>query len=150
MNIYPISNKTDHFLEKYIFIEKKSKTKVGIPSILGRNPDPDPFFHETDPRIRVRFFAKRILGSGSVFSSDPDPFFHETDPRIRIRFFLGSGSVFSRNGSSDPDPFYVFSFTKRILGSGSVFSRNGSENPDPYQNATDPQHCFPGLPRQFE
>ena len=36
INIYSINNKTDHISEKYIFIEKKSKTKVDIFLILGR------------------------------------------------------------------------------------------------------------------
>ena len=36
INIYLINNKTDHILEKYIFLQKKSKTKVNIFPILGR------------------------------------------------------------------------------------------------------------------
>ena len=56
INIYSISNKTDHISEKYIFIEKKSKTKVDIFPILGRILS----------RIRIRYFTKRIRGSGSI------------------------------------------------------------------------------------
>ena len=39
INIYTINNKTDHISEKYIFIEKKTKTKVDIFPILGRIPN---------------------------------------------------------------------------------------------------------------
>ena len=54
LNIYPTYNKTDHISEKYIFYIKKSKTKVDIFPILGRI------------WIRVRYFTKRIRGSGSI------------------------------------------------------------------------------------
>ena len=51
INIYPISNKTDHISEEYIFfIEKKSKTKVEIFLILSR----------IWSRVRVRIKMKRI------------------------------------------------------------------------------------------
>ena len=58
INIYPINNKTDHILEKYIFYRKKSKTKVDIFPILGRI--------WSRIRIRIRYFTKRIRGSGSI------------------------------------------------------------------------------------
>ena len=61
INIYPINNKTYHISEKYIFYRKKSKTKIDIfPSDLEQDPDPDPLFHETDPRIRIHIKMKRI------------------------------------------------------------------------------------------
>ena len=64
INIYPINNKTYHISEKYIFLQKKSKTKVDdIFPILGR----------IWSRIRIRYFTKR--------SSDPDPYQNETDPQ---------------------------------------------------------------------
>ena len=62
LHIYPIINKTDHISEKYIFLYKKSKTKVDIFPILGR----------IWSRIRIRYFTKRI---------DPDPYQNETDPQ---------------------------------------------------------------------
>ena len=52
INIYPINNKTDHILEKYIFYRKKSQTKVDIFPILGRN-----YFTQ---RIRIHIKMKRI------------------------------------------------------------------------------------------
>ena len=68
INIYPINNITDHISKKYIFFyRKKSITKVGILSILGR----------IQSRIRSR--------SGSVISrngsEDPDPYQNEMDPQ---------------------------------------------------------------------
>ena len=52
INIYSIVNKTDHISEKYIFIEKKSKTKVDIFPILGRI--------WSRIRIRIHIKMKRI------------------------------------------------------------------------------------------
>ena len=54
ININSINNKTDDISEKYIFIEKKSKTKVDI------------FPGRVWSRIRIRYFTKRIPGSGSM------------------------------------------------------------------------------------
>ena len=51
INIYSINNKKDHISEKYIFYRKK----VDIFPILGRIRN----------RIRIRYFTKRIRGSGS-------------------------------------------------------------------------------------
>ena len=59
INICPINNVTDHISEKYIFYTKKSKTKVDIFPILGR------IWSRIRSRIRIRFFTKRIRGSGS-------------------------------------------------------------------------------------
>ena len=48
INIYSINNKTDHISEKYIFY-------IYIYFQNFRSDlDPDPLFHETDPRIRIR------------------------------------------------------------------------------------------------
>ena len=55
INIYPIKNKTDHISEKCIFYRKKSKTKVDIFRNLG----------QIWSRILIRYFTKRIRGSGS-------------------------------------------------------------------------------------
>ena len=55
VNIYSMSNKTDHISEKYIFLEKK----VDIFPILGW--DPDPLFHETNPRIRINIKMKPLI-----------------------------------------------------------------------------------------
>ena len=52
INIYLINNKTIHFLEKYILIEKKGFKKLVF--------SPDPLFHETNPRIQIRIKMKRI------------------------------------------------------------------------------------------
>ena len=48
--------KKNHTFECYIFDEKKSRI------IIGMFSDPDPLFHETDPRIRIqkRIKMKRI------------------------------------------------------------------------------------------
>ena len=57
INFYSINNKTDHISEKYIFfIEKKVDIFPNFRSDLEQ--DPDPLFHETDPRIRIQI--KRI------------------------------------------------------------------------------------------
>ena len=48
INIYSMNNKTDHILEKYIFPDFRSDLEQ----------DPDPLFHETDPRIRIRIHIK--------------------------------------------------------------------------------------------
>ena len=54
MNIYPINNKTDHFLEKYIFlIGKKVEKKIGI---FGRI--------RSKIRIRLHIKMKRIRNTG--------------------------------------------------------------------------------------
>ena len=61
INNYPINNKTDHILEKYIFIEKKVQQKLilvgfgvgsGSGSIISLNgsEDPDPYQNETHPK----------------------------------------------------------------------------------------------------
>ena len=51
INIYPINNKTDHISEKYwYFPDFRSDLEQ----------DPDPLFHETDPRIRIHIKMKRI------------------------------------------------------------------------------------------
>ena len=59
INTYSINNKTDHISEKYIFIDKKRKTKVYIFPILGRI------------RIWIHIKMKRIRntdrkGAGSI------------------------------------------------------------------------------------
>ena len=56
--IYSINNKTDNISEKYFFIEKKSLYIPDFRSDLEQ--DPDPLFHETDPRIRIHIKMKRI------------------------------------------------------------------------------------------
>ena len=61
-NIYPINNKTDHISEKYIFLRKKSNTKVDIFSDLEQ----DPLFHETDTRIWIRIKMNRIRNTGNL------------------------------------------------------------------------------------
>ena len=49
INIYHINNKTDHFLEKYIFIRKISNNKNWY--ILDiRSVGPDPYQNNTDPQ----------------------------------------------------------------------------------------------------
>ena len=67
INVYPINNKTDHISEKYIFfIEKKSCYFPDFRSDLEQ--DPDPFFHETDPRIRIHIKMKRIRNTAISYS----------------------------------------------------------------------------------
>ena len=51
INIYSINNKTDHISEIY-FPDFRSDL------------DPDPLFHETDPRIRIHNKLKRIRNTG--------------------------------------------------------------------------------------
>ena len=68
LNIYPINNKTDYFLEKYIFNRKKKKQKkvcifLDSRSYSEQDPVPDPLFHATDPRIRIHIKMKRIRNS---------------------------------------------------------------------------------------
>ena len=60
LNIYPTNNKTDHISERYFFYIKNSKTKVDIFPILGR------IWIRIRSRIRIRYFTKRIRGSGSI------------------------------------------------------------------------------------
>ena len=56
INIYPMNNKTDHFLEKYFSNRKKSKKKVGIfsifRSVISRNG--------SRIRIQIKMKMKRI------------------------------------------------------------------------------------------
>ena len=54
--ILPLNNKTDHIYEKYIFYKKK----VDIFTILSR------IWSRIRIRSRIRFFTKRIRGSGSI------------------------------------------------------------------------------------
>ena len=68
INFYPINNKTDYFLEKYIFNRKKKKQKkvcifLDSRSYSEQDPVPDPLFHATDPRIRIHIKMKRIRNS---------------------------------------------------------------------------------------
>ena len=44
-----MNNKTNNFLEKYIF-DKKSKKKLNNWYILDFRSDPDPYQNETDPK----------------------------------------------------------------------------------------------------
>ena len=87
INIYPINNKTDHISEKNIKKKKKSKTEVDIFSILGR----------IWSWIRIRYFTKRIRGSGSGSISKLTDSQHWFLARLgcRITFYCsGSGSCF--------------------------------------------------------
>ena len=60
INIYPINNKTDHISEKYwYFPDFRSDLEQ----------DPDPLFHETDPRIRIHIKMKRIRNTGIDINS---------------------------------------------------------------------------------
>ena len=69
INIYPKNNKTDHISEKYILNRKKSTTiKLLFPDFsLDLEQDPDPLFHETDPRIRIHIKMKRICKTNLMF-----------------------------------------------------------------------------------
>ena len=58
INIYSINNKTDHIRRNIFLIEKKSWYFPDFMSDLEQ--DPDPLFHETDPRIRIHIKMKRI------------------------------------------------------------------------------------------
>ena len=55
INIYLINNKTYNFLEKYTYDKKSKKELVfrHFRSDLEQDPDPDPLFHEVDPRIKI-------------------------------------------------------------------------------------------------
>ena len=72
INIYPIINKADHISEKYIFYRKKKQNKSQyFPDFRSDlEPDPDPLFHETDPKIRIRIHIKmkRIRNTGKKAS----------------------------------------------------------------------------------
>ena len=57
-DIYSINNRTDHISEKYIFYRKKGWYFPDFRSDLEQ--DPDPIFHEADPRIRIHIKMKRI------------------------------------------------------------------------------------------
>ena len=59
INIYSMNNKTDHISETYILYRKIPDFRSDL------EQDPDPLFHETDPRIRIQIKMKRIRGSGS-------------------------------------------------------------------------------------
>ena len=61
LNIYFINNKTNQFLETYIFDRKKNYLKV----VIYSDPDLD-----SDTRIRIRIKMKRIQNTGLM---DPDP-----------------------------------------------------------------------------
>ena len=54
INNYPINNKTNHISEKYIFKEKKSKTKVDI-------------FGRIRSRIRIHIKMKRIRNTVFIY-----------------------------------------------------------------------------------
>ena len=58
-----INNKTDHISEKYIFYRYFPDFRSDL------EQDPDPLFHETDPRIRIRIHIKmkRIRNSASKY-----------------------------------------------------------------------------------
>ena len=65
-NIYPINNKTDHISEKYIFYRKKKLIFPDFRSDLEQDPDPDPLFRETDPRIRIHIKMKLIRNTSFI------------------------------------------------------------------------------------
>ena len=59
MNIYPINNITDHFLKKYIFNRKSFKKSLYyLDFVSDLEQDPDPLFHETDPRCALWIYGK--------------------------------------------------------------------------------------------
>ena len=68
INIYSINNKTDHISEKYIIIEKKSKTKVDIFPVLGRIWSKIRIRYFTN-RIRIKMKRIRTLNQGEVYSN---------------------------------------------------------------------------------
>ena len=61
INIYSINNKTDHISEKYIFYRYFPDFSSDL------EQDPDPLFHETDPRIRIHIKMKRIRNTGYLY-----------------------------------------------------------------------------------
>ena len=66
INIYSINNKTDYISETYILYRKKSWYFPDFRSDLEQ--DPDPLFHEMDPRIRIQIKMKRIRNTGLWFN----------------------------------------------------------------------------------
>ena len=64
---------------------KNVKGEIKLTEIVHQELDPDPFFPNADPRIRIRFLPMRVRGSGSFFfrcgSTDPDPHKNDTDPQ---------------------------------------------------------------------
>ena len=61
INIYPINNITEHFLEKF-FNKKKVKRKSWyfLDFRSDSDQDQDSLFHKTDPRIRKHIKMKQI------------------------------------------------------------------------------------------
>ena len=65
--INPTNNKTYHISEKFIFYIKKVNKSWYFPDLrsdLDPDPEQDPLFHETDPRIRIHIKMKRIRNTG--------------------------------------------------------------------------------------
>ena len=66
INIYSRNNKTDYISENYIFYRKKRWYFPDFRSDLEQDPNPDPLFYETDPRIRIHIKMKRIRNTANM------------------------------------------------------------------------------------